>query len=286
MTTYSLKHPLEDDARVALDQVSSTVTALGIHACLIGAQARVIWIEHICGLPSSRATQDPDIAIQIDRWEQFEELAQRLVEQHGWRKDPTHGQRFQSASERMVDLIPCGGIVEENAIRFPPDGSHRMDARGFELALSESVLIRIDADLQFPVAPLPVLALLKIISWWDRDDVNFKQRDAQDLIGLLRHFAATDGAALLDQPGHADMYGLENDYEHRGAHLLGRVIAGMARAETLQLARLILNDGIDESGSQTLVIHGERAMPGDLETRADATYQLLLALQRGLETRA
>lgn len=281
MGTYALKQPLDDDARTTLAELLEATTALNIQACLIGAQARIIWLQHIYGLTTARPTEDTDFAVQIEHWEQFEELGARLANDHQWRKDSKQAQRFYSAAGRMVDLVPCGPVAEDDVVFWPPERSHRMDVRGFELAMSDAVDVTIDEGLSIKIAPLPVLALLKLVSWWDRSHGN--QKDAEDLITLLRNFADTDGATLLEAEANFDLYDLEDDHDLRGAHLLGRVVASTAEEDTLELARRILEEGIDEAGEQRLVLHGARAMPGDEASRADSAYSILMAFQRGLE---
>lgn len=129
---------------------------------------------------------------------------------------------------------------------------------------------------------MPILALLKIISWWDRT----LAKDAQDLVTMSRTFIDTVGQALMDQDHHLDLYELEDDRECRSAHLLGRIIRSAADEATLNLAVTIIDDGIDESGNQRLVLDGEAAMAAATDDRATRAYELLCALRRGLSASA
>ena len=280
MNTFALKKPLDDAARRTLYELFEAAETLGVQACLIGAQARVIWLEHIHELEAARATRDTDFAVQIDDWDQFAALSDLLVGEHGWRKDPKQYQRFFSAADQMVDLVPCGGVAEGDEISWPPDHAHRMDVRGFELAMSEGAHIDVGDGLLVTIAPLHVLALLKVISWWDRGTAS--EKDAEDLISLLRNYADTDAGELLTQDENLDLYDLEEDHEHRGARLVGRIIANAAEVDTRDLARTIIDGGLDENGSMSLVTQAAEALTGDIDARTNAAYELLSALRRGL----
>lgn len=282
MTTYTLAKPLESDVRKALADIAQCTADLGLECCLIGAQARIIWLEYIHGESTARATEDADFAVNIDTWSRFDELVRALVDGKEWRKDSKQAQRLFSAQGRMVDLVPCGDVSQNGAIHWPPDHSHRMDVRGFELAIAQCLEVAVDDDLRIPIAPMPVLALLKIISWWDRTHA----KDAQDLVTMSRTFIDTLGQALMDQDEHLDLYDLEDDHECRSAHLLGRMIRSMADDATLELAVTIMADGIHEDGHQRLVLDGEAAMGAATDERATRAYELLDALRRGLSASA
>lgn len=279
MSTFTLKKPLDDETRKTLRELCEATAALDVQACLIGAQARVIWLEHIHDRSADRATSDTDFAIQINDWAQFEDLSKHLIEQCRWRKDQKQAQRFFSSGGRIVDLIPCGGVAESHQVSFPPEHTHRMDVRGFELALSEGVLLFVD-DCPMMIAPLHVLVLLKIISWWDRE--SGKEKDAEDLVSLLSSHADTEALDMLALNEHADLYEQEDDHELRGARLVGRLIAMAADESTLSLADTILRDALDEGGAMKLVLQAARAIPGDIDSATDRALDLFESLLNGL----
>lgn len=279
MSTFTLKKPLDDETRTTFRELFEATEALGIRACLIGAQARVIWLEHVHDRSADRATSDTDFVIQIDDWTQFEVLSNHLIENCGWRKDQKQSQRFFSSVGRMVDLVPCGGVADDHQISWPPEFSHQMDVRGFELAFSEGVLFSVD-DCQLTIAPLHVLVLLKIISWWDRE--TGQEKDAEDLVSLLSSYADTEAYDMLELHEHADLYELEDDHELRGARLGGRLIAVGAAESTLNLAIAILSDALNEEGSMKLVSQAARAIPGDFDEATDRALVLIESLQKGL----
>ena len=265
---------------MTLGDVVSATGALGIHACLIGAQARVIWLEHVHGLRPRRATTDTDFVIQVDDWARFDALTTHLIEHCSWTKDPKQGQRFESGSGRIVDLVPCGGVAVDDAVTLPPDHTHRMDVRGFELALSESVALEYGDGQSVLIAPIHVLALLKIVSWWDRE--SGQEKDAEDLETLLRSYADTEADELLLLEDHLDLYEVEEDHERRGARLVGRVIAAVAGESTLALVRQILSDELDDNGNLRLASQMAEGLSGDPDARTEVAYELLDALARGL----
>ena len=281
MSTSILLRPLDESTRMTLADVVAATGAIGIHACLIGAQARVIWLEHVHGLKAGRATEDTDFAIQVEDWAQFEALSRHLTDHCSWFRRSRQGQRFVSSSGRIVDLVPCGGVAVDDPVTLPPDHTHRMDVRGFELAVSESVGIEYGEGQRVRIAPLHILVLLKLVSWWDREIG--KEKDAQDLVTLLRSYADTDADNLLALDAHLGLYDAEDDQKHRGARLVGRLIASAADDATLALVRAILADELDEDGSLRLVSQVAPAMTGDPAHRAQVAFALISALLRGLD---
>mgnify|MGYP005848128631 CR=1 FL=1 len=280
MVTFTSSRPLAPATRRTLAELVAATDALGISPCLIGAQARIIWLEHINSLPSARATEDTDFVIQIDTWDAFRQLGDALVRDHGWRRDARQTQRFYSSLDQMVDIVPCGGVAVDDAIHWPPDQSHRMDVRGLDIALREAVEIEVSQDLTIRVAPLPVLALLKLVSWRDRSVG--REKDAEDLVSILKVYVETDEAsALLEQALHLSLYELEDSDEARGARLLGRQVGAVAAGSTLGLVQEILAMELDPDGQLQLVLFGARALRGD--NADDRALALLDAFRRGVD---
>ncbi|MDQ1830966.1 hypothetical protein [Massilia scottii] len=74
-----LKKPIDDVTFAVIREIHHATAALGYRAMLVGATARIILIEHVCGLAAGRATKDIDFAFAIETWEQFEALRQHLL---------------------------------------------------------------------------------------------------------------------------------------------------------------------------------------------------------------
>lgn len=222
----------------------------------------------------------PIRVIQIDSWGAFEELGDRLVRDHGWRRDSKQTQRFYSAGRQMVDIVPCGGVAEDDAIHWPPEQSHRMDVRGLEIALREVIEVNAGSDLTIRVAPLPVLALLKLVSWNGRDDG--KGKDAEDLVSILNAYSETNEAEeLIDQEVHVELYELEDTEQLRGARLMGRQVRRVADVSALELVHEALETELDPEGQLHLALYGGRALRGD--DADERALDLLRAFKRGVD---
>jgi predicted nucleotidyltransferase len=134
--------------------------------------------------------------------------------------------------EQVVDLVPFGGVSDTDAtVRWPPEFETAMNVLGFAEALETAVQVVIDAtvDLAVPVATSAGLALLKLISWSDRES-GLRRRDAQDLLYLT---------SMYERLPFVDVYGdseLLERYDYNvattGAHLLGRDVREVAGDES------------------------------------------------------
>ncbi|MDZ7827756.1 MAG: hypothetical protein U5R48_19050 [Gammaproteobacteria bacterium] len=281
MSTFALSSALAVETRTTLRELGSTTAALGIVPCLIGAQARVIWLEHINGLRALRATTDTDFVIQIDTWDTFAELGDRLVQDHGWRRDPRRVQRSTVPATRWSTSYRAVEWRKATLIHWPPDHSHRMDVRGFEIALREAIELDVSPELAIRIAPLSVLVLLKLLSWSDR--VDGREKDAQDLVSILKVYGDTiEARDLLVEEPNLELYELEDTDEARGARLVGRQVRQMVDESTLRLVHTILANELDPDGQQHLVLYGSKAF-GYAEDRDEQALGMLEAFKRGFE---
>lgn len=153
---------------------------------VIGATARDIILE-INGQQSGRRTQDIDIAICIDKWEQFEEIAKELVELDNFSKDAQQQQRFLYLEDFQLDIVPFGSIMDEHdKIYWPPDQTFAMNVLGFEEAEKQTHSILLDEEIQFEIVNLISIFLLKIVAWKDRHHKGNK--DADDIAFIMQNY--------------------------------------------------------------------------------------------------
>ena len=84
---------------------------------------------------SGRRTQDIDIAIAVDKWEEFSTIEKEIIQLTDFEKDPKQQQRFLYLNDFQLDVVPYGGITTaEDKIFWPPDQSFAMTVLGFEEA--------------------------------------------------------------------------------------------------------------------------------------------------------
>lgn len=273
-TELGLKRPIDGLTVAIIREIHTAATALGHRAMLVGATARIILIENVCGLPTGRATKDVDFAFAMESWEQFEALRQRLIEQHGFEADPrvTHKLYYRpkgSAHGFPVDLVPFGPLGgEREEIRWPPEMKIVMNVAGFADALESAVSVEVDAHLRVAIASLPAIAVLKLFAWLDRHQET--EKDAIDLTALLRLYCEIEQERAYGIP--EDVFaGVGYDIELAGAWLLGNDARQVTLAPTTEkLTALFLNT----PQTDALIRDMARALPGKGDPEGHATNLL------------
>lgn len=178
-----IEHPL---LKPVLEELIPVFEQTGIKFYLIGAVARDI-ILNISDEKSQRVTMDLDIAIAVDRWEDFEKLSEDMLALPSFTKDPKQRQRFLFKEKFPVDIVPYGGIKDQHdKIYWPPDASFAMSVVGFEEAEQNLLTITLDEELTFDIVSLEGVFLLKLFAWKDRSDRYSK--DTEDIGFLLTNY--------------------------------------------------------------------------------------------------
>lgn len=186
---------------------------------VIGATARDIILE-INGQQSGRRTQDIDIAICIDKWEQFENVSEELIKLDSFSKDPIQQQRFLYKNNFQLDIVPFGRIMDEHdKIYWPPDQTFAMNVLGFEEAEKQTHSILLDEEIQFEIVNLISIFLLKIVAWKDRHHKGNK--DADDIAFIMQNYLnINDERAATEY--YDEVYGIDNYTELKAsASLIG-----------------------------------------------------------------
>lgn len=183
ISSNKIEHPI---IKPLLEELIPFFEERGIIFFVIGATARDIILE-INGEQSGRRTQDIDIAIAIDKWEQFEKISTELSELANFTKDKDQKQRFYYQHEFMLDIVPFGGIMDtDDKIYWPPDKNFAMNVLGFQEAQNATISITLDETVEFKIVSLISVFLLKIVAWKDR---YYKgNKDADDIAFILQNY--------------------------------------------------------------------------------------------------
>lgn len=188
--SHNLTGKIDEKTIGLLSEIDTIAQDLKLTFFIVGATARDILLEHAHDIHTTRATLDVDIGVFVSDWEQFRTLKEALV--HTGKFSPTtQTQRLLFNEELLLDIVPFGGIAEENdSIAWPPEYDIKMSAAGFQECYQHavSVLVKTDPDLLVKVVSLAGLAILKIVSW----DDNFERggKDAADLFFIMRNYIA------------------------------------------------------------------------------------------------
>lgn len=216
ISSEKLEHPL---LKKLLDELIPVFQKLEIKFFIIGATARDIIME-LHGEKSGRRTQDIDIAIAVDKWEEFQTIENEIIQLPDFEKDSKQQQRFLYLNDFQLDIVPYGGITTtEDKIFWPPDQSFAMSVLGFEEAEKDLVMVKIDDALEIDIVSLVGIFILKLVAWKDRHHKGNKDADDMGFI-LLNYLNIHEERAAIEH--YDEVYDIEDfTITKAGAALLG-----------------------------------------------------------------
>ena len=219
----NIEHPL---LKPVLEELIPVFEKRGIKFYIIGAVARDIILD-LNDEKSQRVTMDLDIAIAIDNWGDYEDISSDILSLPNFSKDEKQQQRFLFKGHYQVDIVPYGGIKDQNdKIYWPPDELFAMSVVGFEEAENHLLPIEMDGSLKFNIVSLEGVFLLKLFAWKDR--FNKTSKDAEDLGFILHNYLNINRDSSFGEP-YNKIYELE-DYTEMKA---GAIMLGMRLNEIL-----------------------------------------------------
>lgn len=175
--------------RVATDQKCPYV--------VVGATARDLLLFHVFGIPASRATRDVDFAIAVESWEKFYSMRNALLATNVFVPGNVDHRLYLKGTNVPIDLIPFGGVAEDDTIAWPPAKDTIMRVAGFEDAMAASIKVEVSPALTVPVVSLAALAILKVFAWQDRKTTD---KDALDLYRVISTYADAGNEDRLYDP--------------------------------------------------------------------------------------
>ena len=182
--------------------------------CLIGASALA------CQIDLPRQTDDLDMSVSVS----LDELATDLPRLEGWKKNPTNEHAWLSPYGIKVDILPAGpSLLAAGEIIWPGTGA-RMNLAGLRLALENGIAFEVERGFSIPIAPVVVIAVLKMISYLDRPAE--RERDLHDLAYILDgHVSPEDERRFAPMVLDAAVA-----FEHASAYLLGHDLRQIVNA--------------------------------------------------------
>lgn len=186
---------------------------------LIGAQARDLWSagESV----ETRITRDVDFAILVADADQYETVKELLRTNHGFDDSKENAFSMRSPDGTTVDILPYGGIEEDDKIIAGGEGLTSMHVNGFkEVAAAGTVEALFDeGKSKFHLATLPAIALLKFISYDDRPEIRGK--DAGDIMQIIRTYFDLQPDMFYDIH-HDVLEAIDEGHEKIAARVIGR----------------------------------------------------------------
>ena len=250
ITSENIEHPL---LKPVLEELIPVFQQRGITFYIIGAVARDIILDINNG-KSNRVTMDLDIAIAVDHWEDFENLSEDIIALPNFTKDAQQQQRFLYKEKFQVDIVPYGGIKDQNdKIYWPPDESFAMSVIGFEEAEQNLLTIKLDEEITFDIVSLEGVFLLKLFAWKDR--FHKTSKDAEDIGFILNNYLHINRNISFDEP-YNKVYDLDDYTDLRaGAMILGMKLSEMlAQSPTVKTkVSALLTEDIERAENSKLL---------------------------------
>lgn len=216
----------ERDLPVPGELLDALVDALGDRGqwVLIGATARDLAL--ILGgvtLPR-RATNDVDIAVAAHDAGDFDAMLATIGE-------PTRAWQRRKLLGQQVDVVPFGDLERDGEVVIHESS---LSVLGCAEAAAKADLVTLPSGRLLPVAPLELIAVLKLIAFAGRQPAETK--DADDLLTVLR--AASEGT-YGEETWNDEVAMAATDFNHAlaGAYRLGR--RGVACFTTDRVPRVL-----------------------------------------------
>jgi predicted nucleotidyltransferase len=239
--------PLDPPILHILTVVDRVAAGQGCSYIVVGATARDLLLYHVFGIPAMRATQDVDFAIAVEDWEKFQRLRTALLATGHFAPSRVEHRLFletpKGTANIPIDLIPFGGVAEDDTIAWPPERDTVMTVAGFEDALAAAVQVQVNATLSLPVVSLAALAMLKLFAWQDRKP---NDKDALDLYRVISTYVDAGNTDRLYDSELSLLEQVNYDLELAGAALAGRDARELSSAATQErLGILLTSDFMD-----------------------------------------
>lgn len=202
-----------------------------------------------------RKTNDLDLSISLP----LSEFPGGLEQVPGWRRHPHKEHEFISPLGVKIDFIPAGPQDVARRELVWPNG-FKMNLTGFRHVFARALPLEVEAGLQIQIAPLPVIALLKMVAWLDRPAE--RERDLEDLAHMLDEFVEPHDEAFYS-PEVTDQ---QINTEYVSAYLLGRELGLLVDAEERALVERFIEKLLNEEATRSLMARlGPRSWNGDAE---------------------
>jgi len=178
-----------------------------------------------------------------------------------------------------VDLIPFGEVERSDGSIVWPDDDSVMGVLGYREARASAVEMILPQEQTLLTVSLPMLAVLKLLAWFDRH-IRAPRKDGADLFLVLRSYLNGENAERLYTEAAHLLSADDFDYESAGAWLVGHDAHVCISEHSEQPERIlgmvgrILESEIDPNGNLRLI--------GETGASADRNLHLLTSFHEGL----
>src|SRR5574344_626211 len=204
-------------------------------------------MRQLMDVSSSRRTQDLDIAVAINDWQRFEEIAE-VLKKSGINRSPHVHQRFKY-KDYELDVVPFGDVAkDDDNIYWPPEEDIAMSVKGFDNVLADAITVSMDNEFDIKLASLHGLWLLKFNAWMDRHLTTDK--DAVDMSFIIDNYFIANS----DRCVHMEVY----DHPNFSSYLAGGIwlaydVSSLLSKEQLIYYRDCIRAETDKEEESTLI---------------------------------
>lgn len=235
--------------------------------CLIGASALA------CQMDFNRQTNDLDISVSVT----LDEVATRLSTLTGWKRNPKKEHEWRSPAGIQVDVLPAGeSLLATGEVVWPESGA-RMNLAGLRLAFEKSFPFEIEHGVSIPLAPVAVIALLKMISYLDRP--HERERDLEDLAQILENYVLPDDMRRFAP----EVIEAGVSYEAASAYLLGEDLAALTNDGERRLVETFVGRVSDEHHASGTQARMARLGPASWKQEPDELMERIDAFSAGFQ---
>lgn len=231
-----LKDLRQDRFKELLSIVEQVFIQCDVDFYLLGAIARDTWYakEQI----TSPATRDVDFAVYISREEKYDMVLEELISNHGFSEIKDAPFRLQTPYTFTIDIIPFGEISIDESVIPDEDWDRPIFVNGFEEVFRKATIQVTDeeGDLEFKVATLPAVLLLKLIAYDDRPEK--RTQDPQDIVQIIKNYFEIEKEMIWEE--HHDLFDEDSELIEIGARVVGREINKIV-SENRTLKERVLN---------------------------------------------
>ena len=108
-----------------------------------------------------------------------------------------------------IDIIPFGEVAKEDkCIYWPPEEEFKMSVQGFDEALKDFMIVRVDGEFDIRVVSLPGLFLLKLNAWIERNLETSK--DGEDLWYIIENYFDACQEHYIEINYHQEVYDMDD----------------------------------------------------------------------------
>ena len=246
----------QDKLKELLHVVERVFIRCDVDFYLLGAIARDTWYAK--GQIESRATRDVDFAVYISKKEKYDEVLEELITNHEFSEIKDVPFRLQTPFSFTIDIIPFGEISIDEAVLPDENWDRPIFVNGFE-EIFRKATIQVkdeDDDLEFKVATLPAILLLKLIAYDDRPEK--RTQDPQDIAQIVENYFEVEKEMIWEE--HHDLFDDDSGLIEIGARVIGREIKQIINEnEALKervLSILSLEKQVQKSMAEAM-LHGD-----------------------------